>query len=182
MHVLLFEILPKWTDNYNYKSVFQICCSPQGQSITIREKQQQKKVWQYKWRYRTFADILAVSLLEVRSLFPWYRNSNRSLLNQSKHVWRERAEAGQQLGDQCSHSFFLQSTVFFSLHFRSDPVLLVAAERSEHFKSWWQLTGFYGVLWSCRLQLWGEDSLSFPAASFVWSLGIVKRDEEKSWF
>lgn len=80
---------------------------------------------------------------------------------------------------------FLSSSsfgIFFFLHFRSDPVLFSAAEVLEHIKSWWRLTGFYGVLWSCRLQLWGEDSLSFPAVSFVWALGIVEKEEVKQEF
>lgn len=72
--------------------------------------------------------------------------------------------------------------IFFLLHFRSGPVLLSAAEVLEHIKSWWRLTGFNGVLWSCRLQLWGEDSLSFPAVSFVWALGIVEKEEVKQEF
>lgn len=109
------------------------------------------------------------------SICYWHRSS----LNQLRHVW-----AGQEEG--CSHISSSSSRLppllveYFLLSF-CDPVL-VSAEVSEHIKWWWRLTGFYGVLWSCRLQLWGEDSLSFPAASFVWALGIVEKEEVKPRF
>ncbi len=105
--------------------------------------------------------------------------------NKLKPFWGGVESDGQELQWECSHAFSSFSCcVYLLLIFSFSPFYewsctFSAVEFSEHFKPWWRLTGFYGMLWSCRLQLWGEDSLSSPAVSFVWALGIVGKEEEK---
>lgn len=117
----------------------------------------------------------------------WPRNMNRFISSREQKqilVWLSEvvSEGGRGEGQELLKLFFFVSVCFFSfLSFRSDPVLLSAAEVSQHFKSWWRLTGFYGELWSCRLQLWGEDSSSSPAVSFVWALGIAGKEKVLLW-